>query len=109
MVVLGETLSRTGKMIRLTKTQWQHITRKRFPKILIIAHLLETVKDPNHLFHNPQGCEIHAVNTEWRRRGGFTECLVVLYREFEIDGFIITAIPMNIEKLKRRCSDWQEL
>jgi len=69
---------------------------------------LDTVKNPNHLFHNPQGCEFHAVNTEWRTISGFTDCLVVLYRVFEIDGFIITAIPMNLAKFKRRYAEWPE-
>jgi len=109
MVILGETLARDGKKIRLTQVQWQHITRKRFPKILEVDHLLDTVKNPNQLYHNPQGCEFHAVNTEWKNLGGFTDCLIVLYRAFEIDGFIITAIPMNLQKVKRRYANWPEL
>lgn len=109
MVILGEIMSRDGKNIRLTQVQWQHIIRKRFPRILEITHLLDTIKNPNMLFHNPQGGEFHAVKTDWRDLGGFTDCLVVLYRAFENDGFIITAIPMNLENVRRRYADWPEL
>jgi hypothetical protein len=87
--------------IQLTDKCWKHISRENPELIAQKQKILETVANPKAIFEGDQQ-ELLAVtkleSEKW---------LVVVYREFEEDGFIITAYPTReINSLKRRTRIW---
>jgi hypothetical protein len=78
-------LSRNGVPIRLTDERWAHITEEHCELAGMRLEVLETVSNPSRILAGGDG-ELLAV-----REISANKHLVVVYREFENDGFIITA------------------
>ena len=90
--------SYNGISIRLTNERWIHITEEHAGLRLDV---LETVQQPEQVLEGPGG-ELLAPRTVEPGKA-----LVVVYREGDGDGFIITAIvTRRLASLKRRRQLW---
>lgn len=93
--------SKNGVPIRLTDERWVHITEEHNELAGLRSEILETVANPTEIFAGNQG-EMLAV-----REIEPGKYLVVVYREFQSDGFIITAfLTRRAQALRRRQQLW---
>ena len=93
--------SKNGVLIRLTDERWAHITEEHCELAGLRLEVLETVANPSRVLAGGKG-ELLAV-----REISGDEHLVVVYRELENDGFIITAfLTSKIKALNRRTQLW---
>jgi hypothetical protein len=87
--------------IRLTDERWAHIEDEHGELSEFRHHVLDTISRPERVFSGPQGekLAIKAVEAgKW---------MVVVYREFDADGFIITAfLTRRLRSLERRNQIW---
>ncbi len=87
--------------IRLTDERWAHITEEHCELAGMRLEVLETVANPEVILSGGAG-ELLAI-----RELDLGKHLVVVYREFENDGFIITAfLTSKTNFLKRRKQLW---
>jgi hypothetical protein len=87
--------------IRLTDERWVHITEEHCELAGMRLEVLETVAKPELILAGGAG-ELLAV-----RELNLGKFLVVVYRELESDGFIITAfLTSKTKSLKRRIQLW---
>jgi hypothetical protein len=94
-------VSKNGVLIRLTDERWVHITEEHNELAGMRLELLETIADPAQIFAGSCG-ELFAV-----REIESGKYLVVVYREFQNDGFIITAfLTRRIHSIRRRQLVW---
>lgn len=78
-------ISKNGIVIRLTHERWQHIIEQHNELSDRHADVLNTVAEPERILagNNGELMVVRAIEVgKW---------LIVVYREFEDDGFIITA------------------
>jgi len=80
-----EVQSKNGVPIRLTDERWAHIVEEHNELAGWQTHVLEAVSAPERILKGGAG-ELLAV-----RESETGKFMVVVYREFEEDGFIITA------------------
>ena len=93
--------SRHGVPIRLTDERWAHISEEHSELAGYRFEVLETVADAERVLAG-KGGELLAVR---ELRPG--KSLVVVYREFETDGFVITAfMTTRLKSLERRRQLW---
>ncbi len=100
-------VSTSGRRVRLTAERWEHI-QHRHPELRGLREkVLETVGDPKFDVGGRYG-ELLAVRSYTEE--GKRLFLVVVYREFSKDGFIITAyLTSNVDELERRKRVWPSL
>jgi len=99
MVVVVTSKNRIS--IRLTDERWAHITEEHCELAGMRLDVLETVANPANIFAGGAGELLAAREIE---SGKF---LVVVYRESEDNGFIVTAfLTRRIDSLKRRKQLW---
>lgn len=90
-----------GISIRLTGERWSHITEEHSELAGMRFDILETAAQPENIYRAGSG-ELFAVREI--EAGKF---LVVVYRETELDGFIITAfLTRRVKSLERRELIW---
>ncbi len=93
--------SRNGVPIRLTDERWLHITDEHCELAGMRLEILEAVSDPQFVFEGNAG-EFLAI-----RKIEEGKWIVVIYREHETDGFIITAfITKRLHTIQRRPQIW---
>lgn len=93
--------SKHNKVIRLTDERWVHITEEHAELAGMRLEVLEAVAEPGRILQGGEG-ELLAVRE--REVGKF---LVVVYRELDTDGFIITAfVTRRTASLDRRTQLW---
>ena len=93
--------SKNGKLIRLTDERWVHIIEEHAELAGMRLEVLEAVAEPGRILEGGEG-ELLAV-----RELEVGKLLVVVYRELEIDGFIITAfVSRRTASLNRRKQLW---
>ena len=93
--------SKTGVLIRLTDERWAHITEQHCELAGLRLEVLETVSNPTRIIAGKSG-ELLAV-----RELQSDKFLVVVYRESENEGFIITAfLTRRTRSLDRRTQVW---
>jgi hypothetical protein len=96
-----EVTSRNGVAVRLTDERWTHITEEHNELAGLRLDVLETVAEPERVLSGGAG-ELLAV-----REYQPGKCLVVVYRELGVDGFIITAfLTRRMQSLERRTQLW---
>ena len=101
--MLETVLSKNGVPIRLTDERWVHITEEHCELAGLRLEVLETVANPSRVLAGGKG-ELLAV-----REISSAKYLVVVYRELENDGFIITAFfTSKTEALNRRKQLWPD-
>jgi hypothetical protein len=99
--VLERVLSKNGVLIRLTDERWAHITEEHCELAGLRLDVVETVANPDRVLSGKEG-EFLAVREITPGRH-----LVVVYREAEGDGFIITAfVTSKTKSLDRRVQVW---
>ena len=87
--ILGTTKAISAKTIRLTRKQWTHITESHDYMAGNIEKVMQTVAEPDCLARGKMGAIIaikHYPSTNITEK----DCIVV-YKETDKDGFIITA------------------
>src|SRR5438874_12128027 len=93
--------SKNNKIIRLTDERWAHITEEHAELAGIRYDVLDVITQPDKIVAGNDG-ELLAIKEI--TDGKF---LVVIYRETELDGFIITAFLTRRKKsLERRRKLW---
>jgi hypothetical protein len=93
--------SKAGVPIRLTDERWAHVTEEHAELAGLRFEVLETVSSPERIFVGNFDELLAAREIE---QGKY---LVVVYRESEGDGFIITAfLTRRIRSLERRKQAW---
>lgn len=99
--MIESALSKNGVTIRLTDERWAHITEEHCELAGLKLEVLEAVENPSEILAGAMG-ELLAV----KESSGDVH-LVVVYREVEDDGFIITAFMTSKTKwLNRRKKIW---
>mgnify|MGYP000009146024 CR=1 FL=1 len=94
--MLAQVCSRNGIPIRLTQERWLHILRGHPELAGWEQEILYTIEHPEQIFAGPLD-ELLAL-----REVEAGKWLVVVYREFEHDGFIITAFfTRKISSIRR--------
>ena len=94
-------VSKNGIPIRLTDERWVHITEEHCELAGLRIEVLETIENPIKIF---EGHHEELIVVSELTKGKF---LAVVYREFQRDGFIITAfITKRIKSLSRRRQIW---
>lgn len=97
----SDVTSKNGLPIRLTDERWTHITEEHSELAGMRLEALETVSQPERVLAGGEG-ELLAV-----RELEVGKFLVVVYRELDEDGFIITAfITRRVGSLDRRKQLW---
>lgn len=93
--------SKSGVTIRLTDERWAHITEEHSELAGMRYDVLESVAEPDRIYRGGEGEAIAAKEIE---AGKF---LVVIYRELDSDGFIITAfMTRRIKSIESRELLW---
>ena len=93
--------STNGVPIRLTDERWVHVTEEHNELVGLRLEVLETVTNPTEIFVGNRG-ELLVV-----REVEPGKYLVVVYRESQQDGFIITAfLTRKGQALHRRQQLW---
>ena len=99
--MIEKVLSKNNVSIRLTDERWTHIVEEHCELAGMRLEVVETVSCPLQILAGGAG-ELLAV-----REVSSGKNLVVVYREFEDDGFIITAfITSKTKSLNRRNQIW---
>ncbi len=94
-------LSKNGISIRLTNERWIHIIIGHPELIGYHIEVLETIKDPEAIYAGKSGEYIAIKNIKNKKY------MVVIYKELNNDGFVITAFKTNnIKKFKKRRAIW---
>lgn len=93
--------SRNGVPIRLTRERWAHIAEEHGELAGLRLEVLEAVAQPERVFQGGAGELLASREVE------IGKWLIVVYREEEEDGFIITAfLTRKIAPLERRKQLW---
>ncbi|HXV78507.1 MAG TPA: hypothetical protein VEG60_01380 [Candidatus Binatia bacterium] len=99
--MISTVTSKNGKVIRLTDERWVHIIEEHTELAGIRLEVLEAVAEPRRILEGGEG-ELLAV-----RELEIGKSLVVVYRELEADGFVITAfVTRRTASLDRRKQLW---
>ena len=97
----SDVTSKNGLPIRLTDERWTHITEEHAELAGMRLEVLEAISQPERVLAGGEG-ELLAV-----RELEVGKFLVVVYRELDADGFIITAfITRRVGSVDRRKQLW---
>lgn len=100
-MLLATVISKNSVPIRLTAERWSHITEEHGELADFQKQVLETVVNPKSVFAGNAGA---LLATQEMQPGKW---LIVVYRETNGDGFIITAfLTRRIHSLERRTKIW---
>ena len=100
--MIGIAVSKNGIPIRLTEERWFHIVENHDELAGLSDEVLLTIEDPEYIVKGwtDELLAIRKINDKH---------LVVVYKELENDGFIITAfITKKVDKVLRRGIVWQK-
>jgi hypothetical protein len=95
------TTSKSGRNIRLTAERWAHITEEHAELTGMLSEVMEVITAPDSILAGNDG-ELLAVKELMSGK-----YLVVVYRESDRDGFVITAfLTRRKNSLDRRIRIW---
>jgi len=100
--MIGIAVSKNGIPIRLTEERWFHIVENHDELAGLSDEVLLTIEDPDFIVKGwtDELLAVRKINDKY---------LVVVYKELENDGFIITAFITNkVDKVLRRGMVWQK-
>lgn len=93
--------SKAGMSIRLTGERWTHISEEHGELAGLRSEVLRTVAEPSRIYAGTAGELLAAREVE------VGKWLVVVYRELEHNGFIITAfLTRRVASLESRKQLW---
>jgi hypothetical protein len=99
--MIDRVIAKSGVVIRLTDERWAHITEEHCELAGFRSTVVETVSHPDRILVGSDG-ELLAV-----REIDAGKHLVVVYREQNNDGFVITAfLTRRIRSLEKRRQLW---
>ncbi|MEK6634530.1 MAG: hypothetical protein AAB034_04930 [Nitrospirota bacterium] len=99
--MIDRIVSQSGVPIRLTDERWAHIAEEHCELAGLRSAIVETVSHPERIVLGGDG--EHLAIREW----GTGKYLVVVYREYANEGFIITAfLTRRIRSLEKRRQLW---
>lgn len=99
--MIDRIISKNGTPVRLTDERWAHIMEEHCELAGLRSTVVETVSHPDRIFLGGDG-ELIAV-----RAVELGKHLVVVYREHNDDGFVITAfLTRRIRSLEKRRQLW---
>ncbi len=99
--MIDRIVSKNGITIRLTDERWAHITEEHCELAGLRSEVIETVSYPNRILLGGDGERLAVREVETGKH------LVVVYREQNNDGFIITAfLTRRIRSLEKRRRLW---
>jgi hypothetical protein len=99
--MISTALSKNGISIRLTEERWTHITDEHGELAGLRLEVMTAVEEPQRIVEGGDG-ELLAV-----REFDMGKYILVVYREQENDGFVITAfLTRRIRSLERRKQVW---
>ncbi len=94
-------VSKHGVPIRLTDERWSHIVEEHCELAGLRLEVLETVAYPARILEGGEGERLAVREIEPGK------ALVVVYRELQGDGFVITAfLTRRVQSLERRNQLW---
>jgi hypothetical protein len=94
-------LSKNSVNIRLTDERWAHISEEHNELAGMRLEVLETVANPRRILGGSAGEKLAIQEIEP------SKFLVAVYRETDLDGFIITAfITRRVNSLNKRIQLW---
>ena len=94
--------SKNNVPIRLTEERWRHIVENHDDLAGYYDEVLSAIEEPDYVI---QGYREAIIALKEVERDKF---LAVVYKEFESDGFIITAYFSNKIKLENEVMLWQK-
>ncbi len=100
--MIGIAISKNGIPIRLTEERWFHIVENHDELAGLSDEVLLTVEDPDFIVKGwiDELLAIRKINLKH---------IVVVYKEVENDGFIITAfLTKKVDKILKRGIVWQK-
>ena len=100
--MIGKAISKNGIPIRLTEERWFHIVENHDELAGLSDEVLLTVEDPDFIVKGwiDELLAIRKINQKH---------IVVVYKEVENDGFIITAfLTKKVDKILKRGIVWQK-
>lgn len=107
MDVLATVNSKRGIPVRLTHERWSHIVESHDYMAGHLDLAVETLADPDYVVVGVKG-EWLALKRYDRTAVG-QKHVVVAYREYERDGFVVTAfMTSKTDKLLKRGLQWQK-
>ncbi len=93
--------SKSGKFIRLTEERWNHIVEEHGELVEWHEDVMHTIAEPSYIFEGGAGEFLAA------REVITGKFLIVVYRESDEDGFVITAfLTRKVGRLLRRKQLW---
>lgn len=98
--MIGIAVSKNGISIRLTEERWFHIVENHDDLAGLSSEVLLTVENPEYIVKGwiDELLAIRRIDSKY---------LVVVYKELESDGFIITSfITIKIDKILKRGIIW---
>ncbi|MDT4968359.1 MAG: hypothetical protein QOJ64_3096 [Acidobacteriota bacterium] len=99
--MISTALSKNGISIRLTEERWKHITDEHGELAGLRLEVMTAVEEPQRIVEGGDG-ELLAV-----RQFDLGKYILVVYREQENDGFVITAfLTRRISSLERKKQVW---
>jgi hypothetical protein len=99
--VMDIAISKNRVAIRLTDERWAHISEEHAELAEMRQQVLETITTPERVYLG-EGGEMLAA-----KEAALGKSLVVVYREMERDGFVITAfLTRRMPSLRRRKQLW---
>lgn len=108
--LIAITTSVNGVPIRLTEERWSHIIDHHPEVKQFLDEILSTISNPGHLYLFTKKYILAATNSYGKLQDyGLPTNIVVHYREFKDDGFILTAFVMSDKRLRRRFKNWKKL
>ena len=100
--MIGTAISKNGIPIRLTEERWFHIVENHEELAGLSDEVLLTVEDPDCIVKGwaDELLAVRKINDKY---------LIVVYKELENDGFIITSFTTKkVEKVLKRGVVWQK-
>jgi len=99
--MIDRVTSKNGVAIRLTDERWAHITEEHCELAGLRSEIVDTVSHPERVLLGGDGEMIAVRELEQGKH------LVVVYREWTDDGFIITAfLTRRVQSLEKRRQVW---
>jgi len=93
--------SKNNVLIRLSDERWSHITEEHCELVGLLHDVLDTIKNPKKILEGKQNAQL-AVG---QMSDG--KYIVVIYRELNGDGFVMTAfLTRKMQYLNRRKQLW---
>jgi len=104
--MLGSVISHNGVVIRLTAERWSHIVEAHDYMAGNQDLVFETIEKPDYIV---TGWKDEYIAIRYYKKTSISEkSVVVIYKETEADGFIITAfMTSKPEKILKRGALWK--